>query len=315
MNVKSLHQAERDTQRIQTSRTELIERMVSVLPEDGSVEPLPGLSLARRSAPQEPLHGLFKPTLCVIAQGSKEVLLGDSRYRYDPLHYLLVTVNLPTVTQVLQASNEQPYLSFSMELSPTLVSSVMVELGYNLDPGPTEAKAIDVSPLDANLLDAVVRLVRGIESPTEARILTPLILREIIYRLLIGDQRGRLCHLALSGGYASDIAKAVEWLRQNFDQPIRVEEIAHELGMSVSGFHRHFKAVTAISPLQFQKQLRVQEARRLMLSENLDAASAAYRVGYNDAAHFNREYKSVFGSPPMRDIHRLREIATRPLAL
>ena len=132
MNVKSFHQAERDTQRIQTSRTELIERMVSVLPEDGSVEPLPGLSLARRSAPQEPLHGVFKPTLCVIAQGSKEVLLGDSRYRYDPLHYLLVTVNLPTVTQVLQASNEQPYLSFSMELSPTLVSSVMVELGYNL---------------------------------------------------------------------------------------------------------------------------------------------------------------------------------------
>ncbi len=308
MDVKNLHQAERDTQWIQANRIELIERMMSALSEDGSVEPLPGVSLARRSAPQEPLHGLFKPTVCVIAQGSKEVFLGDSHYRYDPLHYLLVTVALPTVTQVIEASKEQPYLSFSMELSPTLVSSVMVELGYTLDPNHNEAKAIDVSPLDANLLDAVLRLVRSIDSPTEARILTPLISQEIIYRLLIGNQGGQLRHLALLGGYASDIAKAVEWLRQNFDQPIHVAELAHELGMSVSGFHRHFKAVVAMSPLQFQKQLRLLEARRLMLGEELDAASAAYRVGYNDASQFNREYKTVFGDPPMRDVHRLREV-------
>lgn len=310
MDVKNPYQDERELQRLQANRTELIERMVSALPEDGSVEPLPGISLARRSAPQEPLHGLFKPTLCVIAQGSKEVLLGESRYRYDPLHYLLVTVDLPTVTQVLEASKEQPYLSFSMELSPTLVSSVMIELGYTADPNPTPVKAIDVSPLDAHLLDAVVRLVRSIDSPNEARILTPLISREIIYRLLTGDQAGQLRHLALLGGYASDIAKAVAWLRQNFDQPIRVEELARELGMSVSGFHRHFKAVTAMSPLQFQKQLRLLEARRLMLGEDLDAASAAYRVGYNDASHFNREYKIVFGDPPMRDVQRLREVAS-----
>lgn len=307
MESNNLHQSERDIQRTQSYRTELIERMMLALPEDGSVEPLPGISLARRSAPQEPLHGLFKPTLCVIAQGSKEVLLGESRYRYDPLHYLLVTVDLPTVTQVVEASKEQPYLSFSMELSPNLVSSVMVELGYKADPERTLAKAIDVSPLDESLLDAVVRLVRGIDSPIEARILSPLISREIIYRLLMGDQGGRLRHIAMVGGYASDIAKAVEWLRSNFDQPIRVEELAQELGMSVSGLHRHFKAVTAMSPLQFQKQLRLLEARRLMLSEDLDAASAAYRVGYNDAAHFNREYKSVFGSPPMRDVQQLRE--------
>jgi AraC-like DNA-binding protein len=310
MDVKHFPLVERDLQRIEANRIELIERMLSALPEDGSVEPLPGLSLACLSAPHEPLHGLFKPTLCVIAQGSKEVLLGNSRYRYDPLHYLLVTVNLPTVTQVVEASKEQPYLSLSLTLSPTLVSSVMVELGYTTDPNLTAAKAIDVSPLDADLLEAVVRLVRGIASPTEARMLTPMISREIVYRLLIGDQGGRLRHLALLGGYASDIAKAVEWLRQNFDQPIRVEALAHELGMSVSGFHRHFKAVTAMSPLQFQKQLRLLEARRLMLGEDLDAASAAYRVGYNDASQFNREYKIVFGDPPMRDVQRLREDAS-----
>ncbi len=308
MDEATLQQAERDLQRMQANRVELVERIAAALPADGSIEPLPGLSLARRSAPQEPLHGLFKPTLCVIAQGSKEVLLGDSRYRYDPLHYLLVTVELPTVTQVVDASKERPYLSFSLELSPTLVSSVMVELGYTAEPDEGEASAINVSLLDANLLDAVVRLVRVLDSPTEARILTPLVSREIIYRLLMGDQGGRLRHLALLGGYASDIAKAVEWLRQNFDQPIHVDALAHELGMSVSGFHRHFKAVTAMSPLQFQKHLRLQEARRLMLGEDLDAATAAYLVGYHDASHFNREYKSVFGDPPMRDVQRLREV-------
>ena len=135
--------------------------------------------------------------------------------------------------------------------------------------------------------------------------LMPLITREIIYRLLVGEQGARLRHLAIMGGYTPLIARAVEQLHQNFDQPLRIENLARELGMSVSGLHHHFKAVTAMSPLRFQKQLRLQEARRLMLSENLDAASAAYRVGYRDASHFNREYKSLFGVPPMRDVQRL----------
>jgi AraC-like DNA-binding protein len=168
---------------------------------------------------------------------------------------------------------------------------------------------MDVSPLDVNLLDAVVRLVRLLDSPAEARVLMPLITREIIYWLLVGEQGARLRHLAALGGYTPDIARAVERLRQDFDQPLRIEDIARELGMSVSGFHHHFKAVTAMSPLQFQKQLRLQEARRLMLGEDLDATSAAYRVGYHDASHFNREYKSLFGVPPMRDVQRLREEA------
>jgi AraC-like DNA-binding protein len=309
MDGINFQQAELNTQRMQANRAELVARIASALPEDGSSEPLPGVFLGRRSSPQEPLPGVFKATLCVLAQGSKEVLLGDSHYRYDPLHYLLITVDLPTVTQVVDASKEQPYLSVSLELFPALVSSVMAELGYASSPEQAEARAIDVSPLDADLLDAVVRLVRVINSPTDVRILTPLIWQEIIYRLLIGNQGGRLRHLTLSGGYAPDIAKAVGWVRQHFDQTIRVEELAHELGMSISGFHRHFKAVTTLSPLQFQKQLRLQEARRLMLGEGLDVASAAYRVGYNDASHFNREYKSVFGFPPLRHVQRLREAA------
>ena len=166
-----------------------------------------------------------------------------------------------------------------------------------------------VSLLDGPLLDAVVRLVRLLDAPAEAPILLPLISREIVYRLLMGEQSGRLRHLAILGGYPFHIARAVQRLRQDFDQPLRIESLAQDLSMSVSRFHRHFKAVTGMSPLQFQKQLRLQEARHLMLGEDLDAASAAYRVGYQDASHFNREYKSLFGVPPMRDVQRLREEA------
>jgi AraC-like DNA-binding protein len=245
----------------------------------------------------------------VIAQGSKEVLLGDSRYRYDPSQYLLATVELPRVSQVLEASKERPYLSLRLELAPTLVGEFMVEAGHASPPGEANVRAIAVSPLDGNLLDACVRLTRLLDAPAESGVLLPLITREIIYRLLMGSQGTRLRHLAMQGGYTSHIATAVKRLRQNFDQPLRIERLAQELGMSVSGFHHHFKAVTALSPLQFQKQLRLQEARRLMLGEDLDAASAAYRVGYRDASHFNREYKSLFGVPPMRDVQRLRQEA------
>src|SRR5438105_14585945 len=183
----------------------------------------------------------------------------------------------------------------------------MVEAGHVSPPGHADVRAIAVSPLDVNLLDAVVRLTRLLDAPDEARILLPLITREIVYRLLMGEQGARLRHLAMLGGYTPNIARAVARLRQDFDQPLRIESLARELGMSVSGLHHHFKAVTAMSPSQFQKRLRLQEARRLMLGEDLDAASAAYRVGYHDASHFNREYKSLFGVPPMRDVQRLRE--------
>jgi len=310
MNVMILQQAEREAVLLQANREELVERIGRAMREDGTVQPLQGLHLSRCSLPLKPVHSVLEPSVCVIAQGSKEVLLGDSRYRYDPSQYLLATVELPRVSQVLEASKERPYLSLRLELAPTLVSSVMLEAGHafrSSPPGHADVRAIAVSPLDGNLLDAFVRLTRLLDSPAEARVLQPLITREIIYWLLVAEQGAQLHHLAILGGYTSHIARAVERLRQDFDQPLRIEDIARELGMSVSGFHHHFKAVTAMSPLQFQKQLRLQEARRLMLGEDLDAASAAYRVGYHDASHFNREYKSLFGVPPMRDVQRLRE--------
>ena len=302
-------QTTRNADRAQANRAELTERIAQGIRQDGTIEPLQGLHFNRSSSASECIHSLSVPAFCVIAQGSKEVLLSSDRYQYDPMHYLLATVELPIVSQILEASQTQPYLGLRLDLDPTLVGSVMVEAGHPSSRSRAEVKAIDVSPLDATLLDAAVRLVRLLDSPAEAHVLAPLIKREIIYRLLMGAQGARLRQIAVLGGYTHHIARAVDRLRKDFDQPLRIESIAQELGMSVSGFHHHFKSVTAMSPLQFQKQLRLQEARRLMLGQNLDATSAAYRVGYDDASHFNREYKRLFGAPPMRDVERLREAA------
>jgi AraC-like DNA-binding protein len=311
MNATYPRGPESETERADAYREELAERIARAVPEDGRAEPLKGLHLNRSSTPTDPLHGVSEPSFCVIAQGSKEVLLGDSRFRYDAAHYLLATIELPVVTRVIEASAERPYLSLRLEFDPALVGSVMVEAAHLSFRNGGDVRAMDVSPLDADLLDATVRFVRLLDKPSEVRVLRPLITREIVYRLLMGEQGNRLRHLALLGGQTESIAEAIERLRREFNQPLRIESIAREVGMSVSGFHHHFKAVTAMSPLQFQKQLRLQEARRLMLGEKLDAASAGYRVGYDDASQFSREYKRLFGQPPMRDVERLREAVRR----
>jgi AraC-like DNA-binding protein len=309
MDSTSRRQLEREARRAQASRDELVERIARAVREDGQAEPLEGLRLRRASSPTDLGHGQSFPSLCVIAQGSKEIHLGDNHYRYDPAHYLNVTAELPIASQIAEASRERPYLGLVLTLDPTHVGSVLVEAGHPAPQNHSAVKAIDVSPLDADLLDAVVRLVRLLDSPTDARFLAPLVTREIVYRLLMGEQGGRLHHLVALGGHTHRIVKAIDRLRKDFAQPLRIEDIARELGMSVSGFHQHFKAVTAMSPLQFQKQLRLQEARRLMLGEDLDATGAGYRVGYGDAAHFNREYKRLFGAPPKRDVEQLRAAA------
>ncbi len=310
MDLKNHQQRDRAARRALANREELVERIARAIREDGTVEPLQGLHLKRVSSPTEPVHGVSIPSFCVIAQGSKEVYLGEDYYRYDPGHYLVATAELPIVIQIGEASNEQPHLSLRLDLNPSIVGSVMVEAGLPAPRGHANAKAIDVSPLDADLSDAVVRLVRLLETPTEARVLKPLVTREIVYRLLVGAQGDRLRHLAAFGGATNRIATAIERLRRDYDKPLRIEGLARELGMSISGFHAQFKAVTAMSPLQFQKQVRLQEARRLMFGEDVDATTAGRRVGYDDASYFNREYKSLFGAPPMRDVQRLRAVAT-----
>jgi AraC-like DNA-binding protein len=301
---------EREERRAEANADELIERIARTIRDDGTVEPLKGLYLNRSSRPTDPMHGVSIPAFCVIAQGSKEVYLGEECFRYDPGHYLIATVELPIVSRVVEASKERPYLSLRLNLDPSVVGSVMVEAGLPSPRGQANAKAVDVSTLDAGLLDAAVRLVRLVDSPAEARVLLPLVTREIVFRLLIGAQGARLRHLTVLGGYTDRIARAIERLRCDYDKPLRIDGIARDLGMSVSGFHAQFKAVTAMSPLQFQKHVRLQQARRLMMGEDLDATSAGHRVGYDDASYFNRDYKRLFGAPPLRDVQRLREAAT-----
>jgi AraC-like DNA-binding protein len=296
----------REKQRLQSDREELVDRMTRAIPENSLLEVFPGLFLGRSSQPTEMSHSVFKPAFCVIAQGSKQVLLGEEVFRYDPGHYLISTVDLPIVSQVVEASRERPYLGFRLNLDAALVASVMMESGIENKHTGARVKAMDVSSIEASMLDAVLRLARLLDTPEEIPVLAPLIIREIVYRLFRGEQGARLSHLLASGGDTRRISKAIGHLRENFDQPLKIENIARDLGMSVSGFHHHFKSVTAMSPLQFQKQIRLQEARRLMLGEDLDAASAGFRVGYEDPSYFSREYKKLFGAPPQRDIAQLR---------
>ena len=300
-------QAEKiDELRLRISREELVGRIMKILPEDGVLDVLQDITLARSSKVTERLHSVFTPCLCIIAQGSKQVLLGEEEFRYDSGHYLISTLDLPIISHVAEASKEKPYLSCRFTLDASIVASVMMESGIQTGKNGESVKAMDVSSIEADLLDAVVRLIRLFDSPEEGKILAPLIQKEIVFRLLKGEQGKRLSHLLPSSGDTRRISKAVQQLRANISEPLRIENLARELGMSVSGFHHHFKSVTAMSPLQFQKQIRLQEARRLMLGEDLDAASAGFRVGYEDPSYFSRDYKKLFGAPPQRDIAKLR---------
>jgi len=305
INFMNINEAELEEQRMRSNREELILRMQRILSKDGSMEVLPGFFLARLSKPMES-RSIYQPAFCFVVQGGKRVLLNEEMFWYDPGHYLLFTVDLPLVFKVEEASEETPYFGFRLNLDPALVALVIMESGIDVKKSSEVVKAIDVSPIDADLLDAAVRLIRLLDKPKEINVLAPLVMREIIYRLLVGGQGARLAHLITSSGDTQRISRAIGHMREHFDQPLKIEDIARQFGMSVSGFHHHFKSVTAMSPLQFQKQLRLQEARRLMMSDDFDAASAGFRVGYENPAHFSREYKKLFGAPPQRDISRLR---------
>jgi hypothetical protein len=238
MNPK---ESKREAQRMQSDKEELVERIARALPEDGALDPFPGFRLARSSKPTEPVHAVYQPAFCFVAQGRKQALLGEEVFRYDPGNYLIFTVDLPLTFQVEEASKERPYLGLRLNLDPSLVASVVMESGIELKKGDARLKAMDVSPTDANLLDAIVRLVRLLDAPVELKVLAPLIIREIVFRLLAGGQGAGLSHLLVAGADTHRISKAIGRLRENFDQPLRIDDLARELGMSVSGFHHQFK--------------------------------------------------------------------------
>jgi AraC-like DNA-binding protein len=276
---------------------------------DQPMTAIPGLSLYRREEPTQPTSIMFEPRICVSAQGAKRVLLGDDTYVYDAHHFLITSVNLPTVVQIIKASREKPYLGLILKLDQREISQLMVD--SNLPPPPPQqsSRGMATGEVTLPLLTAFQRLIDLLIEPKDIPILAPIIQREIFYRLLVGDQGARLRQMASAGSQSHQIARAIYWLKGNFTRPLRIDDLAAQVNMSTSTFHHHFRAVTAMSPLQYQKWLRLYEARRLMLTENQDATSAAFQVGYESPSQFSREYSRLFGAPPLRDITNLQQMA------
>jgi AraC-like DNA-binding protein len=264
-----------------------------------------GLGLYRASAPTQRLHGVHNPCVCVIAQGAKRVMLGDEVYLYDRARYLAASVDLPVSGQVIEASPEKPYLALKLDVAPQEIAALLLEAPPPQSGDAAPTRGLFLSRIDADLLDAFVRLLRLLDTPGDIPALEPGLRREILYRMLKSEQGHRLRQIATSSAHSTRIAKTIDWLRNNFREPLRIEELAAQANMSTSSFHEHFRAVTAMSPLQFQKQLRLQEARQLLMSEALDAATAGHRVGYESPSQFSREYARLFGAPPAADRKRL----------
>lgn len=290
----------------QLYETELIEIMSRFAHKNGLAEVLPNIWIAHSFQPTESEMSVSKSVICVIAQGSKAVYLNETLFHYSAGSYLISTLNLPIKSKVVEASKDKPYLNFMIVIDPTLIADVMLELSI-IPTNTPSVKAMDVGLLDVDLLEGVVKLARLFDNPYDAQFLAPLILREMIYRLLRGDQSARLSQSISGAGNTYRIGQAVQYIRQNIAQPLSIDELAREQGMSVSSFHQHFKTIVAMSPLQFQKQIRLQEARRLMLSDNMDVATASNCVGYDDPSYFIRQYKKLFGTPPHKDIVKLRD--------
>lgn len=236
--------------------------------------------------------------------------LGDDTFVYDAQHYLVTSVHLPTIVQIIEASEDRPYLGLRLKLDLREISQLMVDSNLPAPRAQQANRGMATGEVTLPLLNAIQRLVDLLADEQDIPILAPTIQREIVYRLLVGDQGARLRQIASMGSPSQQIAKAIDWLKSNFKQPLRVEDLAVKAGMSTSTFHHHFRSMTALSPLQFQKNLRLQEARRLMLTERLDAATSAFQVGYESPSQFSREYSRIFGAPPLKDITNLRQMAS-----
>lgn len=266
--------------------------------------PIPQLVLFRTTTPGPWAPALYEPAIIAVAQGGKEVEVGGVVHRYDPAHYVLAAIDLPAMCRVSKASARAPYLALKVQLDPVLVGELLAEGVAAAPPGPPE-RGLVVTPVDAQLQDALARLVALLDTPADLPILAPLVLRELTYRVLTGPQGGRL-RQGVAGGPGQRVARAIAWIKSHAAEPLRMDVVARRVGMGLSAFHQHFKAVTGMSPLQFQKRLRLLEARRLLVAEGRTAAEAAYQVGYESPSQFSREYRRAFKVPPRQDAVALR---------
>lgn len=275
-----------------------------------SADHIPWLHLHHCSAPTAPLHSPMTPTLAFIIQGAKSLTLGQNTYRYGAGQYLLTSLDLPVSSWVMEASGGIPYLCACIDIRLDRLHDLLGRLDLlKVPPADEDLLGLSVNHASPELIDALTRLVRLLEQPGDIAAMAPIIEQEILYRLLMGPEGPKLIHMAMAESQSHRVARAVDWLRSNFHRPLKVEELCERVGMSQSSFHHHFKAVTALTPVQYQKRLRLHEARRLMLVEGLDAGNAGHRVGYQSPSQFSREYGRLYGLSPARDMESVRENA------
>lgn len=274
------------------------------------VTPIKTLTLYRQSSVSEPIRCIYEPGIAIVAQGAKRVLFGEETHTYATGHFCISSVNLPTIAEVVEASPAKPYLGLWLSLDQQMMSELIVEGGLRPPPSKPTTRGLVLGEATLPLLNAFQHLIDLLDDPDSIPVLAPLFQREIIYRVLMSGHGSHLWQMATLGSQSQKISRAIDWLKINFMKPLHVDELAASVQMSTSTFHHHFRAVTAMSPLQYQKWLRLHEARKLMLNESLDASTAAFRVGYESASQFGREYHRLFGAPPMRDVTTLRQAAT-----
>lgn len=285
----------------------LIAATLRHMPEDGmAATALPNLTIFRAQGPTDSVPVLHKPAVCLIVQGAKRVMLGTEVFLYDAATYFVVSVDLALSGQVIQATPDQPYLCLRFDLDLYGINDLLFGLDLGEADGREAGLGAFLSPVTAPLQDAFLRLLGLLDRPADQPVLGPLIEREILYRLLTGPQGARLRQLARPGSRDARIGRAIGWIKANYRDTLRVAEVADAAGMSPSALHLYFKQMTQMSPLQYQKHIRLQEARRLILAEGMDAASAGFSVGYESPSQFSREYRRLFGAPPRRDTDRLR---------
>ncbi len=302
--------------RLVEMRTELARKIADHIQQAGEkATAIPGLTLYRRTAPTACNPAISEPSLTVFVQGRKRINLGGTTYLCDETTFLLTSVDVPVVSQIVAASEEVPLLSLRLALEMPVVREILSRDEFPESALSSQARGIAVGKTTVELLSACSRLMDLLDASEDIPFLSNTIQREIVYRLLRGPQGDRLRAIATTGDQSHRTAKAIAWLRANYTKPLRVEELASVGRMGVSTLHHHFRALTAMSPLQYQKQLRLHAARDRMLMDGLDAASAAFEVGYESASQFNREYKRFFGQPPMRDIRTVRSTSAPPLEL
>lgn len=277
--------------------------------DDGTVETaIPGLLLFRGSRTDVPTCAIMASVFALMVQGAKQITVGDETYDYDARHCLISSVDLPMFSRITRASVSEPYLGLGLLIDPLKISELAAAIPQNRLPGSVD-RGIAVGMLSAEIQGAALRLARLLDAPADIPVLAPIFERELLYRLLTSALGSRLRQAAASGSHSHQIVRAIDWLKSNLDQPISIDRLASLSNMSKSSLHHHFKALTAMTPLQYQKQMRLHEARRLMLATDTDAASAAHHVGYESPSQFNREYRRMFGTPPGRDIAQLRHSA------